>query len=190
MADSITTRISRLIAGGAHALLDRAENLAPEASMMQSIREIEQVADEVRGDLGRAEAGKHLALSQMARLNAEHETLSAQIDAALANGREDLARTAIGRQADIEDLLPVLQKKILMSSLTRQKSWRVMLLRCLLKNVNWNNCLPIIMHVWAVRLQRRMLRKPVMTDTGVRCARTARQLHLAGYWRVKPGRPG
>ena len=110
MADSITTRISRLIAGGAHALLDRAENLAPEASMMQSIREIEQVADEVRGDLGRAEAGKHLALSQMARLNAEHETLSAQIDAALANGREDLARTAIGRQADIEDLLPVLQK--------------------------------------------------------------------------------
>lgn len=110
MADSITTRISRLIAGGAHALLDRAENLAPEASMMQSIREIEQVADEVRGDLGRAEAGKHLALSQMARLNAEHEALSAQIDAALANGREDLARTAIGRQADIEDLLPVLQK--------------------------------------------------------------------------------
>lgn len=110
MADSITTRISRLIAGGAHALLDRAEDLAPEASMMQSIREIEQVADEVRADLGRAEAGKHLALSQMARLNAEHETLSAQIDAALANGREDLARTAIGRQADIEDLLPVLQK--------------------------------------------------------------------------------
>lgn len=110
MADSITTRVSRLIAGGAHALLDRAENMAPEASMAQSIREIEQVVDEVRGDLGRAEAAKHLALSQMARLNTEHEALSGQVEAALANTRDDLARAAIGRQADIEDLLPVLQR--------------------------------------------------------------------------------
>ena len=87
MADSITTRVSRLIAGGAHALLDRAENMAPEASMAQSIREIEQVVDEVRGDLGRAEAAKHLALSQMARLNTEHEALSGQVEAALLSAR-------------------------------------------------------------------------------------------------------
>jgi phage shock protein A len=112
MADSIATRVSRIIAGGAHALLDKAEGLAPEASMSQSIREIDQVIGEVRSDLGRAEASKHLVLSQISRLNAEHESLADKIDSALSANRDDLARVAIGRQADIEDLLPVLNKSL------------------------------------------------------------------------------
>ena len=112
MADSIATRVSRIIAGGAHALLDRAENMAPEASMAQSLREIEQVVGEVRGDLGKAEAAKHLVLTQIARLNTEHESMAEKIEAALSGGRDDLAKAAIGRQADIEDLLPVLQKSL------------------------------------------------------------------------------
>ncbi|MGB2681389.1 MAG: PspA/IM30 family protein [Candidatus Competibacter sp.] len=112
MADTFATRVSRIIAGGAHALLDKAESLAPEAAMRQAIREIEQVTAEVRVDLGKSEAAKHLVLSQMAKLNAEHEKLSEQIDAALERERDDLAEAAIGRQADIEDLLPVLQKSL------------------------------------------------------------------------------
>lgn len=112
MADTISTRVSRIIAGGTHALLDKAENLAPDAVMTQSIREIEQVIGEVRVDLGKAEAGKHLVLSQMARLNTEHEKLGEQIELAVAQDRDDLAVAAIGRQADIEDLLPVLQKSL------------------------------------------------------------------------------
>ena len=112
MADSIATRVSRIIAGGAHALLDKAENLAPEAVMAQAIREIEQVIGEVRGDLGKAEAAKHLVLSQIARLNAEHEELAERTELALTQGRDDLASAAIGRQSDIEDLLPVLQKSL------------------------------------------------------------------------------
>lgn len=110
MADTFATRVSRIIAGSAHALLDRAESLVPEAAMRQAIREIEQVIGEVRVDLGKAEAAKHLVLSQIAKLNAEHEKLNEQIDAALARSRDDLAGAAIGRQADIEDLLAVLQK--------------------------------------------------------------------------------
>lgn len=112
MADTFATRVSRIIVGGAHALLDKAENLAPEATMAQAIREIEQVITEVRVDLGKAEAAKHLVLSRMAKLNAEHEKLSEQIDTALTLERDDLAKAAIGRQADIEDLLPVLQKAL------------------------------------------------------------------------------
>lgn len=112
MADSIATRVSRIIAGSAHALLDKAESIAPEASMNQSIREIDQVIGEVRGDLGRAEASKHLVLSQISRLNAEHESLSDKIDTALSINRDDLAKAAIGRQSDIEDLLPVLNKSL------------------------------------------------------------------------------
>lgn len=112
MTETFATRVARIIAGSMHALLDKAEGLAPEATMQQAIREIEQVVAEVRADLGKAEAAKHLVLSQMAKLNAEHEKLGEQIDAALARSRDDLAEAAIGRQADIEDLLPVLQKSL------------------------------------------------------------------------------
>lgn len=112
MADTIATRVSRIIAGSAHALLDKAENLAPDAVMSQSIREIDQVIAEVRVDLGKAEAGKHLVLSQMAKLNAEHEKLAEHVETAIGQNRDDLATAAIGRQADIEDLLPVLQKSL------------------------------------------------------------------------------
>lgn len=112
MAETIATRVARIIAGGAHALLDKAENLAPDALMAQSIREVEQVVAEVRVDLGKAEAAKHLVLSQMSKLNGEHETLAEQVDTAVAQNRDDLAAAAIGRQADIEDLLPVLQKSL------------------------------------------------------------------------------
>lgn len=112
MADTIATRVSRIIAGSAHALLDKAENLAPEAIMAQSIREIDQVSGEVRVDLGKAEVAKHLALGQIAKLNAEHDRLAEHLELAIEQGRDDLATAAIGRQTDIEDLLPVLQKSL------------------------------------------------------------------------------
>lgn len=112
MAETLANRVARIIVGGAHALLDKAENLAPEAVMAQAIREIDQVSDEVRSDLGKCEAAKHLILSRIARLNAEHETLAGQVEMAIDAQRDDLASAAIARQADIEDLLPVLQKSL------------------------------------------------------------------------------
>lgn len=112
MSESIATRVARIIAGGTHALLDKAENLAPDAVMAQSIRDIEQVAGEVRVDLGKAEAAKHLVLAQMAKLNDEHAQLAGRVEAAINQQRDDLASAVIGRQADIEDYLPVLQKAL------------------------------------------------------------------------------
>jgi len=110
MSDTITTRVARLIAGGTHALLDKAENLAPDAMMAQSIREIEQVISEIRLELGKAEAAKHLVSLQISKLQAEHTQLDSQISLALTQQRDDLATAAIGRQTDIEDFLPVLEK--------------------------------------------------------------------------------
>lgn len=112
MAETIASRVSRIVVGSAHALLDKAENLAPEAVMTQSIREIDQVIAEVRIDLGKAEAAKHLVLSRISKLNSEHEKLCEQVDMAVAQNRDDLASAAIARQTDIEDLLPVLQKSL------------------------------------------------------------------------------
>jgi phage shock protein A len=110
MSESISSRVARIVAAATHALIEKAETLAPVAVMAQAIREIEQVATEVRVDLGKAEAARHLVLSQIARLQDEHALLAAQIATAIAQGRDDLAAAAIGRQADIEDYLPVLQR--------------------------------------------------------------------------------
>lgn len=112
MSDSLRQRVSRVIAGGAHALLDKIEDNVPLAMLEQSVREVEGIADEVRSELGRAVANRHLAQQQHLNLNKEHEQLSASIEQALEGLREDLARPAIARQIDIEAQLPVLEASL------------------------------------------------------------------------------
>ena len=112
MTDSIASRVTRIISGSAHALLDAVENAAPEATMSQAVREVDQVIDEVRAELGKAEAGKHLVTTQLNKLNTENEQISAQVEAALSQGREELARAGVERQINIEDQIPVLQKSL------------------------------------------------------------------------------
>ena len=112
MTDSIANRVTRIVSGSVHALLDAVENAAPEAMMGQAIREVEQVADEVRAELGKAEAAKHLVTAQINKLNSDNEQLAAQIETALDQGREELARAGIEKQINIEDQMPVLQKSL------------------------------------------------------------------------------
>jgi phage shock protein A len=112
MTDTIASRVTRIVSGGVHALLDAAENAAPEATMVQAVREIDHVIDDARAELGRVEAAKHLATSQLNKLNSDHEQLAAQIEAALGQAREDLARAGLEKQLNIEDQLPVLQKSL------------------------------------------------------------------------------
>jgi phage shock protein A len=119
MADSLKTRVGRVVAGGLHALLDRLEDLNPQAALEQALREADGVIDEVRHELGRVSANRHLAQQQHARLNRGHEDLSDQIAQALAAEREDLARAAVARQLDIEAQLPVLEATL--ADLARQE---------------------------------------------------------------------
>jgi phage shock protein A len=119
MADSLKARVGRIVAGGVHALLDRLEDLNPQAAMEQAVREAEGVIDEVRHELGTASANRHLAQQQHARLNRSHEELSDQIAQALAAGREDLAHAAVARQLDIEAQIPVLETTL--ADLARQE---------------------------------------------------------------------
>jgi phage shock protein A len=120
MADSLKARVGRVIAGGVHALLDKLEDQAPEAMMEQAIREVDQVAGDVRHELGLVAANRHLAQQQHAHLNRQHESLSANVQEAIAQVREDLARTAVARQLDIEAQLPVLE--VTLADLSRQES--------------------------------------------------------------------
>jgi phage shock protein A len=112
MAETLATRVTRILAGSAHAFLDAVEDMAPEAMMRQAVRELDQVMGEVRVDLGKVEAAKHLVTSQINKLNTESEQLSAHIETALNRGEEDLARAGIERQTIIDDQSPVLQRSL------------------------------------------------------------------------------
>jgi phage shock protein A len=112
MADSLRIRVARVISGGAHALIDKIEDIAPIAMLEQSVREVDQVTDEVRAELGRTVANRHLAQQQHSNLNKEHDQLGQAINTALAAGNEELAKPAISRQIDIEAQLPVLEASL------------------------------------------------------------------------------
>jgi len=112
MSESIATRVGRLISGSLHAAVAAVENAAPDVVMEQSVREIDGAVDDVRAELGRVLAAKHLANQRLAEENRRHEELSAQIEVAVAQKRDDLAEAAIARQMDIEAQLPVLEKAI------------------------------------------------------------------------------
>ena len=106
MSETLSRRVGRLVSGGFHALIDAAENLAPEAVMNESIREIERAVDEVRAELGKVLAQKHLAAKKMADESNRHEAIDANLQAAVDAGRDDLAEAGIAEQMDIEARLP------------------------------------------------------------------------------------
>jgi len=112
VTDTIASRVTRVVGASVNALLDAVENAAPEATMAQAIREVDQATDEVRAELGRIEAVKHLATSSLNKLNTQNETLAGQIELAMSKGDEVLARAGIAKQVDIEDQIPVLQQSL------------------------------------------------------------------------------
>jgi len=120
MADTLKTRVARVMAGGVHALLDRIEDKAPDAMMEQALRELDGVVDELRHELGLVTANRHLAQQRHAELNRQHETLREQLALALTQRRDDLARAAVGRQLDIETQLPLLESSL--ADLARQEA--------------------------------------------------------------------
>lgn len=112
MAETLSARVGRVIAGSAHALLDRIEGAAPEAMMEQALREVDKVVDEVRHELGTVAANRYLAQQQHTELNRQHSQLAGQIEQAIEQAREDLARAAVARQLDIEAQVPVLERSL------------------------------------------------------------------------------
>lgn len=112
MKESLTSRVGRIVSGSVNALLSAVENAAPEMVMEEAIREIDGAIDEVRVELGRTVAARHLANTRLAEENRRHEELSAQIETAVKQGRDDLAEAGIARQLDIEAQIPVLENAL------------------------------------------------------------------------------
>jgi len=112
MTESITSRVARLISGSVNNLIDAVENAAPETVMEAAIGEIDGAVDDVRRELGKVAAGKHLANSRLMDANRKHEDLAEKLALAVEEGRDDLAETAIAQQMDIEAQIPVLEHAI------------------------------------------------------------------------------
>jgi len=120
MSESLSSRVGRIISGSFHSLIDAVENAAPENVMEQAIREIESAVADVRVDLGKIEAQRHLSAKRLAEDGSRHEQLGEQARLALQQGRDDLASAAVERQIDIEAQLPVLESRL--TELAEEKS--------------------------------------------------------------------
>ncbi len=112
MKESLIGRVGRIISGSFNSLIDVIENAAPETVMSEAIREIDAAIDDVRVELGRVVAGKHLANRRLMEENRKHEDLGEKIELAVKEGRDDLAEAAISQQIDIEAQIPVLEATI------------------------------------------------------------------------------
>lgn len=112
MADSLGVRVGRIVSASVHALIDQVEGAMPDSVMQQTLREIDAAIDEVRTELGKAIASRHLASKRLTEQSSRHEDLSEQVEIALGQGREDLAKAAIESQLDIEAQVPVLESTV------------------------------------------------------------------------------
>lgn len=112
MKESLTNRVGRIVSGSLNAMIDAVENAIPETVMEEAIREVDSVIDDVRAELGKVVANKHLANTRLMEENKKHEDLAQKIELAVSEDRDDLAEAAISQQLDIEAQIPVLESTI------------------------------------------------------------------------------
>lgn len=112
MREKISGRVRRVISGSFNAIVDAVENAAPEVVMEEAIREVEGVVEEVRVELGKVIANKHLANTRLMQAHQKHKDLSKKIELAVNETRDDLAEAAISQQLDVEAQMPILETQI------------------------------------------------------------------------------
>src|SRR3954469_19299167 len=102
MAESIFTRISRLLSASVEDAVDRMEKAGGDAVMREAIREADRAIDQVKAELESAMARRLQAARQQKMLTERTEELTTKAKFALGQGREDLAEAALSRQIDFE----------------------------------------------------------------------------------------
>jgi phage shock protein A len=111
-AESLFSRAGRLLAGIAVEAIERAEGTNKQAVVKQAIREIEAAEQEARDDLARERAQEWRLKARQGEIAREMEALSAQIATAVGGGRDDLAKSGIARQMDLEAQFEVVGKAL------------------------------------------------------------------------------
>lgn len=109
MKETISYRVRRIISASIQQLTDAFENITPDTVAENVISETEDVIEDVRAELGRNIASRHMSSKRLSHAKAQHKDLSDKIEAALMENKEDLAQIAVSRQLDIEAQMPVLE---------------------------------------------------------------------------------
>ncbi|XOB62970.1 PspA/IM30 family protein [Campylobacterota bacterium DY0563] len=112
MNEGIVSRVSRLISGSVNALVDKAESISPEIVMKETIREVDSTIDEVKVSLGKETIDLKKSKSQLDNEKNKYDNLKEQIKVAIKENRDDLAKSAISRQMDIETQIPILEETV------------------------------------------------------------------------------
>lgn len=102
MTESVLSRIGRVLTGAAHAAADAAEQMSPDATLEQAIREIDGAAEEIRVELGKATAERHRVVARLKELETERAEIELKVARAIESKRDDLAEAGVGRQLDVE----------------------------------------------------------------------------------------
>lgn len=102
MNEHLTSRVNRLINGSLNSFVETLEKMAPEMVMQEAISEVNSVVAEVRVELGRVIAKKHLTQSDITEDEFQHKLLSDKIAIALESQREDLVEVGIAKQLEFE----------------------------------------------------------------------------------------
>jgi len=113
MAESLKARVRRVLAGGVNRLIEVIEGVDQDAVLDQTVREIESALDDVRNELGRQLAQKHLATRRLSEANRKHDELQEKLLIAMDQQRDDLAEAAIAVQLDIEAQIPVIEQSLI-----------------------------------------------------------------------------
>lgn len=102
MNENLTSRVNRLISGSLNSFVDTLEKMAPEMVMEEAIREVDAAVAEVRVELGRVIAKKHLTHARLIEDDRQYQSLNNKIAIALESKRDDLVEAAIAKQIELE----------------------------------------------------------------------------------------
>lgn len=110
--DGLKQRIARVITGNMHSLVTLAEDANPDAIYEQAIREVDAAIVEVRTEHGKELIEKRVVETQLQKGKEEHGKLLQQIEVAIAQNEDGLAKAGIARQMDIEAQRTVLEDSL------------------------------------------------------------------------------
>lgn len=110
--ENFLSRVGRLIAGIAYDAIEQAEGKNKLKVVSQAIREIERAEAEAREALGAARAEEYRLNARRSEIERAMADLTAKIQGAVDDGRDDLARAGIARQMDLEAQFEVLSRAI------------------------------------------------------------------------------
>jgi phage shock protein A len=108
VTETLVVRVKRIVSANLSDVVDRMEKSQAEIVMKEAVREVDRAIADIRAAQGQALQRAAQAKNQMQAYDAKLVDLSEKLDFAVTQGRDDLAKAAIGRQVDFEAQIKVL----------------------------------------------------------------------------------